>query len=724
MSLETVKKAFKMLKEDGLKDTLKQVKVHMEWKKLMKETKGISSIKDILLINGCSIDYCERYRMIHKKEEFEAFGLSCDLVEPYQLNHDMISHYRGFIIYRFAWDQGLQEYIDLMHEKNKVVFYDVDDLVFDLKYTKKIKQLEKLSKEELDVYNDGVVRFGKCLKACDYGITTTKVIADEMKHYVNDVCIDKNIASLDMFYYSEEAIKKVEKDSNKVIIGYASGSMTHNADFELVAPSLKKLLDKYDNVYLKLIGVIEVPEMFKDYSDRIITHPFVDYKKLPALLRTLDINLAPLEDTLFNRAKSCIKWMEAGLVKVPTVASNVGDFHDNITDGVNGVLCNDSEWYKKLEVLVKDKSLREEIGNNAYNTTHNKFTAITSGKILADFIKSKLNKNYCFVLPSTNISGGILVALKHAIILKNKGYDVTILNANEDINNVKVLQDGNEYIDVIDINKSKISIYYDVMVATMWSTVEYVRNYGNNREKIYLVQGKETGFYKYSEDYCIFHSNATYNNLENIKYITVSKWCQDWLKNEYGTNSVYIPNGLDIKLFPYEERDFKGKIKILIEGDSKSAYKNVDEAFKITNKLDKNKYEIHYLSYNGEAKDWYQVDKAYYKVNHDEVFKIYQKCDILLKTSVLEGFSYPPLEMMATGGLSVVVPNEGNIEYLEDNYNCLFYKQGDIDEAISKIEELVNNKKLRDKLIKNGLDTAKGRDWKELEKNILKVYTK
>ena len=34
------------------------------------------------------------------------------------------------------------------------------------------------------------------------------------------------------------------------------------------------------------------------------------------------------------------------------------------------------------------------------------------------------------------------------------------------------------------------------------------------------------------------------------------------------------------------------------------------------------------------------------------------------KTSFLESFSYPPIEMMATGGYSVVVPNDGNREYL------------------------------------------------------------
>ena len=64
----------------------------------------------------------------------------------------------------------------------------------------------------------------------------------------------------------------------------------------------------------------------------------------------------------------------------------------------------------------------------------------------------------------------------------------------------------------------------------------------------------------------------------------------------------------------------------------------------------------------------------------------------------------------------------GNIEYLKDDYNCLFYEQGDINDALRKIEILSTDNKLREKLIKNGLETAKKRDWKVIEEEIIKLY--
>ena len=183
-----------------------------------------------------------------------------------------------------------------------------------------------------------------------------------------------------------------------------------------------------------------------------------------------------------------------------------------------------------------------------------------------------------------------------------------------------------------------------------------------------------------------------------------------------------MPNGIDTELFYPRERSFDGKIRILIEGDSSVYYKNVDESFRIVEKLDKDKYEIWYLSYEGKPKEWYHVDKFFNRVPHAEVADVYRECHILLKSSILESFSYPPLEMMATGGFVVVVPNGGNVEYLRDGENCLMYQKGDINEAVEKIKLLTEQKELRDKLIVGGLRTSKNRSWNLLESIIIEAY--
>lgn len=134
------------------------------------------------------------------------------------------------------------------------------------------------------------------------------------------------------------------------------------------------------------------------------------------------------------------------------------------------------------------------------------------------------------------------------------------------------------------------------------------------------------------------------------------------------------------------------------------------------------KYEIWYMSYQGKPKTGYHVDRFLHQVPYSKVPDIYRECDILIKTSVLESFSYPPLEMMAAGGYVVVVPNGGNIEYLVDGENCMMYQQGDIDNALQCIERIVEDSELRDRLYHKGIETAKAREWSTIERDIVRLY--
>ena len=719
---ELAKKSTNTLREEGITGLKKKGARYLYFKAGSLNRKYDRGFKDILFINGCSLPHPERYRVDHQIEQLESYGLSCDKIYYDKLEMDMLRFYRGIIVYRCPIIPVVEEFIKEARKNNKTVFYDIDDLVFDLEHTKMIKFLDTMSKEERDLYNDGVIRMGKTLDLCEYGIATTERLQTEMGKHLKEVYINRNVASESMVFHSQKALKEVKKDESKVVLAYLSGSITHNDDFKLIMPSVIKVLKKYENVYLQIVGLLDLPKEMEEVKDKVLTAPFMDWKELPSLIRSIDINLAPLEDTIFNEAKSENKWTEAALVKIPTIASNVGAFKSQIKNNETGILCNNGkEWEKGLSKLIEDKEYREELGEKAYQEIMSRHITTTSGRGIAEFISSKLRKNVCFILPSTNISGGVMVAIKHALILKKQGYDVTMININKETYKVGLLGEKEENIFVVPKHRTEFLAYIDTLVATMWITVDFLKEYANVKHRKYLVQNLETRFYEPGQ-YEKRRANSTYNSQIGIEYLTISKWCQNWLKDDFNTESLYAPNGIDLSIFPKRKRNFKGKIKILIEGNCKDYYKNVDESFKITNKLDKDKFEIHFLSYQGEPKKWYKVDKFYHKVPHDEVGKIYADCDILLKTSILESFSYPPLEMMATGGVVVAVPNDGNVEYLKDNYNCLFYEQGNINEGITKIEKLTNDQDLRDKLIKNGLKTAKEREWNNIEKDIIKMY--
>ena len=158
---------------------------------------------------------------------------------------------------------------------------------------------------------------------------------------------------------------------------------------------------------------------------------------------------------------------------------------------------------------------------------------------------------------------------------------------------------------------------------------------------------------------------------------------------------------MDTRVFTPCARDFSGKIRILIEGDCGAWHKNVDESFQIVEKLDREKFEIWYLSYNSEPKEWYKPDRFLHKVPFQKVSEVYKQCHILVKSSR---------------------PNSGNKEYLRDGENCLLYEPENISEAVEKIMELAENETLRKHLTEGGLKTARQREWETVKQQILNLY--
>ena len=135
------------------------------------------------------------------------------------------------------------------------------------------------------------------------------------------------------------------------------------------------------------MGELTVPDQLKKWSSQIVVHPFVNWKQLPELIAQVDINLCPLQDSIFNEAKSENKWIEAALVKVPTIASDIGAFGHMIQDGKTGILCKSlQEWDEKLEILIKTSKMREQIADQAYKEVHSKCTTVNTGSELLDYL--------------------------------------------------------------------------------------------------------------------------------------------------------------------------------------------------------------------------------------------------------------------------------------------------------------------------------------------------
>lgn len=711
---QLIKKSTQVLKNEGIQGLRKHAKHYI--KKKQERKIKTDTTKDTLFINGCPKDllpHPPRYRVTHQKEQLEINHYTTDEVYYENIDLNQIKMYNNFIIFRAPITPKLQEFINQCKKWNKTIFYDIDDLVIDTIYTNNIPYVQTMPKDQKQQYDKDILNNQKLLTQCDCIITTTKTLQQELLKYNKNVVINRNTASIEMVQLSQN----IQNTKHPLSIGYFSGSITHNADFEMILPVIKDILETYNDIELHLTGEIDIPIELEPYKNQIQFHPFIDYKKLPQLISQMDINLAPLEKSIFNEAKSEIKWIEASLVKVVTIASNIGAFKEMIQHNQTGLLCDTlDDWKNNLIKCIESKEFREQIANNAYTYCLKNCTTMYTGNNLVKIIENYTNKNIMFGFTKLEISGGIMVALRHASILQDNGYDVSLLSYYDTFDQYTFLD---HTFPVLPLDKTKHNQQIDIAVATMWPTVKMINELQNIKTKKYLVQNFETDFYDFKDPLKI-EANQSYRYP--FETITISKWCQEWLEKDFNQPTKYAYNGIDTQQFTPIQRKMNGKIKIMIEGDCSAAHKNVDESFKIVEKLDPDQYEVYYMSYNAKPKDWYRVTKFFNRIPYEEVVKVYQECDILLKTSLLESFSYPPLEMMATGGYVIAILNDGNKEYLKHKENCMIYEQGNINQAIEYIHEIINNKELQKTLYTNGIQTAKERDWKAIEKQILDLY--
>lgn len=349
-------------------------------------------MKDILFINGCMLDPNTRYRVDNQREQLSYENITSEVVFCDKLSIDLVKRFKVFIFFRCPHSQSVEAFIKTAKKLNKMVIYDIDELVIDKKYTETIKYLSTMSSEDKSWYDLGVERNLTALKMCDGVITVTDELANEIKQYNQNVFVNRNVVSdklvkisklenyyrfglmdADPEYLSDEQksilenmIKENNEKTGKVILGYFSGSITHNSDLDFISGAISSVLEKNSNVALKLVGEIDIPDSLKKYSDRIERIPFIHWEQLPKLISSVDINLAPLENTIYNQAKSEVNWLEASLVKVPTIASNIAGFKKCIEHNETGILCDtNEEWVEAIEKLISDEKLRKTIADNA-----------------------------------------------------------------------------------------------------------------------------------------------------------------------------------------------------------------------------------------------------------------------------------------------------------------------------------------------------------------------
>ncbi|WP_060860640.1 glycosyltransferase family 4 protein [Paenibacillus riograndensis] len=688
-------------------------------------------MKKVLFISGCFGD-TQRYRVFNQMEQLEY--LEINVIERYFADYDIISALdQGIdivIMHRVPYTLGIEYLIESANKKNVPVIFDVDDLVFEKEYAKYSDGINYLEEEERNLYFEGIERYKKTISRCDGAIVTTEFLAETISKYNDNVYINRNAISLELEDICE-TLRKVPSDNNeRVRIGYFSGSKTHNKDFLEVKDGLLKILKTYSNTDLVIGGLLDLSKEFNAFKDRITRLPLVGWRELPKSIHSIDINLAPLEkNNPFCRAKSELKYFEAGILGIPTVASKIDAFEYAIEDGRNGFLANNSsEWFDKLEQLVTQAELRLEMGRNAYEHVKSNYTVQSRADhynhVLSQIVEKKNTKRLNskvklivnFLIPQPFIgSGGHTTILRMARYLCENGNEVNIYvqnGENFDARNEKVISDfidNNFFVTGAKYYKEDAKFKdSDVFIATSWPTAYMANSITNSKSKFYFIQDYEPFFYPMSSEYKLAENSYRLN----LKGITIGKWLTKKVKNGFGMDCDYIDFSTDNRIYLRNEPKVAGgKTKIIFYARNTTPRRGVElglQALELVEKRFKGNVEI--VLFGGDKNLKANFTHTNLGVlNTGELADLYKNADLALVVS-LTNASLLPLELMASR-CAVIDIDEATIEgVVRNEFNGLLAQADPLDIA-NKISMLVENVELRNRLQQNSYEFTKDLTW-------------
>lgn len=324
----------------------------------------------VLIVAELSIPQCAKYRVWQRRDQLEALGVGCTVVDwrlPIEARSALQLH-TDLILYRVPGERANLHLLEEARRLGVPSFWEVDDLVFDVALYGENANLKTLAPKLRASLLRGAALYRDAMVAADRTIASTAQLASLMAAASGrPSLVVRNALDAETLEAGAAArAARMERTDGTIVIAYGSGTKTHDADFAVAAPAIKRLMREDARLRLCLVGELALDREFDAFGARVERVPFTGFRAYLALLGQADIAVAPLEATIFNDAKSNIKLIEASVVGLPTVCSPAREFAGAVAHGVDGFLAADEAgWVAGLRQLIDAPELRREMGARA-----------------------------------------------------------------------------------------------------------------------------------------------------------------------------------------------------------------------------------------------------------------------------------------------------------------------------------------------------------------------
>lgn len=240
----------------------------------------------------------------------------------------------------------------------------------------------------------------------------------------------------------------------------------------------------------------------------------------------------------------------------------------------------------------------------------------------------------------------------------------------------------------------------DVIIATAVDTA-------NEVNKLSLVKGRKYYFIQHFENWLFEECKVKETYSLGMVNIVIAKWLKAIVDKESKMESVYIPNGIDKKVFYIKKSIESRKNESVAVLYHPQLWKGSQDAIEVLKKVKKSHNELHVEMFGVSERpanlpEWIIYTKS---ATQDQLLEIYNNSSIFLCTSWSEGFGLTGAESMFCGCALVTTDTLGVREYANET-NSIICQPKNVDALVSAVCRLIENNELRIKIAKCGHDSV------------------
>jgi glycosyltransferase involved in cell wall biosynthesis len=480
------------------------------------------------------------------------------------------------IFWRTSLDYSSMPWFSEARSNGVQIAYDNDDLTFDpnVYNVANVNALSLIPQETAEfLVNIITPKQQKQVSQSDIGLACTPRIADSFSQMGVETISIPIVIPRWMERQSREILRFKISDNGETLnsastnIFYASGSPSHHADFLVAKQGLFRYLTEYTSATFTIIGSSPLAshEIPSHLRDQVKFEGMVSHSELLETISKFNLQIAPLElPNPFTEAKSATKFMQGGILKIPTIASPSEPFRKLIRNHVNGLLAsNEEEWYAAF-VELTDPRMRKRMGLNALETVNAECTIDSIASNLVSLLPDKMKvtkyselkgsgakRKISWLVPDYSAnSGGIRNILKLSKLAEKMNYECEIVfhSTSYEISQISKMITVDYALGSFNVAKRvtrEKSLH--AVVSVHHSSVPYMKSHTPHwANLVYLVQDFEPFFYPMSEKY--LEALDSYFDTQ-LNVITSLKWMSRKILDISGRTVPYLDFPMDKNVY-------------------------------------------------------------------------------------------------------------------------------------------------------------------------------